>query len=237
MKNVFAVTDNVELFMSLADSLENRRAFMPGLGLVFGEPGLGKSTTANWYCDQIAVKKGNERKPIFIRVLANDTPRKFLARLVMELGQAPEYSAIDIYLQAEAILREIPRLLIVDEVEKLMRDWRGIETLRDLTDQTGIPIIMIGEEGVVNKLARFKRINYRMKAHIMRFKSLSEADLARFAKQVCEVDMDGSAVKQIYEITGGRIGDVLPELYKAEKIAKANDLKMIKGSHLIRKAA
>lgn len=236
MRNIFEMTSNVELFVSVVSSLENRK-FMPGLGLVCGDPGLGKSRTANWYCDRMALKLGNERKPVFIRVLANDTPRTFLQRLVNELGQAPAYATADIYQQAEDILRELSRLLIVDEIEKLMSYWRGIETLRDLTDQTGIPILMIGEEASVRKLARFPRIYYRMKAHIMRFKPLSEKEVGQFAAGICEVELDETAVREIFELSGGKIGDILPELYRAEKIGKANNLKAVKGSHLLKRAA
>lgn len=236
MNNEFQMTSNVELFITLVSSLENRK-FMPGMGLVCGDPGLGKSRTANWYCDQMAVKLGNERKPIFVRALTNDTPRTFLQRLVTELGQAPAYITADVYQQAEDILRELPRLLVVDEIEKLMSYWRGIETLRDLTDQTGIPILMIGEEESVRKLARFPRIHYRMKAHIMRFKPLNEIEVGQFAAKICEVELDESAINYAFEISGGKIGDILPELYRAEKIAKANNLKAVKKSHLLRKAA
>ena len=46
MKNVFAMTGNVELFVSLARSLEQRDRGVDGMGLVFGEPGLGPGLPA-----------------------------------------------------------------------------------------------------------------------------------------------------------------------------------------------
>ena len=53
MKNIFAMTDNVELFVALANSLEKRDRGVDGMGLVFGDPGLGKSRTAIWYADKV----------------------------------------------------------------------------------------------------------------------------------------------------------------------------------------
>jgi hypothetical protein len=71
----------------------------------------------------------------------------------------------------------------------------------------------------------------------MRFTPLSEADVRGFVDQVCEVQLEDSAIAEIHKITGGRIGDIIAELYKAERIARANDLKTIEGSHLRRRAA
>jgi len=229
VKNIFAITSNVELFMSLATSLEKRSQGIPGLGLIFGEPGLGKTRTAIWYADKVGA--------VFIRALATATVRSFLEELVIELGQEPMYRASDIYKQAEKSLSENPRLLIVDEIDRLASRWQAIEALRDLTDQTGVPILMVGMDSSERKLARFRHLYYRMQAHIMRFKPLSEADVKRFAGQLCEVQLGESAISEIYRITGGRIGNLIGEFLKAERIAKANDLKTIEGSHLRRKAA
>ena len=70
----------------------------------------------------------------------------------------------------------------------------------------------------------------------MRFKPLSEPDIRRFADQICEVPLNDSAVMQIHSDTGGRLGDIIPELYKAERIARANDYDTIDAKHLIRRA-
>ena len=229
MRKHFTMTSNVELFISLATSLEKRDYGIPGLGLIFGEPGLGKTRTAIWYADRA--------KAVFVRALATATVRSFLEELVIELGQEPRYFASDIYRQVETILSENPRLVIVDEVDRLASHWKAIEVLRDLTDQTGVPILMIGMSDSERKLARFKHLYYRMKAHIMRFRPLSEEDVRKFAGEICEVYLEDSAISEVYELTGGRIGDVIGELHRIEKIAEANDLTAIAARHLMRRAA
>jgi DNA transposition AAA+ family ATPase len=228
MKKIFAVTANTEMFTELVTSLENRDSGIPGLGLVFGEPGLGKTRTAIWYADKTGA--------VFIRALATATVRSFLEELVVELGQEPMYRASDIYHQAEKSLAENPRLVIVDEIDRLASQWQAIEALRDLTDQTGIPVLMIGMDSSERRLARFKHLYYRMQAHIMRFKPLSEADVGRFAGQICEVGLDESAISQIYRLTSGRIGNLISEFHLAEKIARANDLEIVEAKHLRRAA-
>lgn len=229
MRNLFATTSNVELFVDLCTSLERRDKGIPGLGLIFGDPGLGKTRTAIWYADKVGA--------VFIRALATATLRSFLEDLVIELGQEPMFRTSDLYRQAEGALSENPRLIIVDEIDRLASYWKAIEALRDLTDQTGIPILMVGMDTSERKLARFRHLYYRMKAHIMRFKPLSEPDVRKFVDQLCEVQLADSAISEIHKITGGRIGDIISELYKAERIARANDFKTIEAKHLMRRAA
>jgi len=229
MKPIFAMHSIIERATSLVTSLIERDKGIPGLALIFGPPGLGKTRFGIWLADRIGA--------IFLRALATATLRSFLQDLVFELGVQPMFRAADLYRQARQALSENPRLVIVDEIDRLAASWQAIEMLRDLSDETGIPILMIGMEESERKLVRYRHLFYRMKSHIMRFTPLSEADVRGFVDQVCEVQLEDSAIAEIHKITGGRIGDIIAELYKAERIARANDLKTIEGSHLRRRAA
>ena len=42
MKKVFVKTNNVKRFITMMNNLQNRAEGVPGMGLVYGEPGLGK---------------------------------------------------------------------------------------------------------------------------------------------------------------------------------------------------
>lgn len=237
MKNIFAMHANAEQMFALAKSLTERPRNLPGMGLVYGDPGEGKTRAACRIADLEGRRLGKDAAPIFIRALANDTPRSFLEALVLELGHAPLFRTSDLYRQAETILLERPRLLIVDEIDHLAANWRAIETLRDLTDRTSVPILMIGMTDSERKLARFRHFYYRLKAHILQFKPLTEQDTQRFVEQMAEVALDESAIQFIHDVSGGRIGEILPEILKAERLAQANDLKTIKATHLMRRAA
>ena len=45
MKKVFVKTNNVKRFITMMNNLQNRAEGVPGMGLVYGEPGLGKTQT------------------------------------------------------------------------------------------------------------------------------------------------------------------------------------------------
>lgn len=237
MRNILAKTKYIELAWSMVRSLLKRDPGVPGLGLTYSPPGFSKTRTYIGITDKMAQEVGSHRRPVFIRALANDTSRSFLKNLVIELGQEPRYWATELYSQAEAILKEYPRLIVVDEIDRLISNWKAIETLRDLTDQTGSPIIMIGMDSCERQLARFPHIYYRMKSHILHFEPLSVEGVRDFINQVCEVELDDSAVLKIHQLSGGRIGDCIPEILKAERISRVNDIKIISDHHLIRKAA
>lgn len=47
MKKVFVKTNNVKRFITMMNNLQNRAEGVPGMGLVYGEPGLGNSQKQN----------------------------------------------------------------------------------------------------------------------------------------------------------------------------------------------
>lgn len=49
MKKVFVKINNVKRFISMMNNLQNRAEGVPGMGLVYGEPGLGKTQAINWW--------------------------------------------------------------------------------------------------------------------------------------------------------------------------------------------
>lgn len=49
MKRIFVKTKNVRAFVALAEKLKNAKSNVPKIGLVYGEPGLGKTNTILWW--------------------------------------------------------------------------------------------------------------------------------------------------------------------------------------------
>lgn len=237
MNNLHAMTDLFKNVLSLINLLINPKPGTPKQALVYGDPALGKTTVHLMGADVVAREVGPDRRPIFVRALATDTLGSFLKNLVAELGQEPRYFASDLYHQAETMLLNSPRLIIIDEIDRLLPNRKAIEMLRDLSDQTGCGILMIGMNSCERQLARLPHVYYRMKGNILHVKPLSEEGVRDVVKQLSEVDLDDSAVRKIYEISGGRVGDVIPEILKAEKIASINNIKIVSDHHLVRKVA
>ncbi len=222
MKKVFAKTSNVNAFVSAMTRLLKREDGIPGMSLLFGEPGLGKTRTTLWWCAQ--------NDGVFIRTKKLMTGRWLLEEIVAELGEAPMRRTSDLFRQAVDQLFERPRTLFIDEADYLAHDARVIETLRDLHDTTGTPLVLIGMDQADKKLMRFKHLYDRF-SEIVRFHPLTDADVKSVAEQMAEVKLSEDAVSYIHN-QANRFRRVVVWLYKAEAIAKANSLKEVTMQHL-----
>lgn len=222
MKKIFAKTSNVNAFLGAMQRLHNREEGIPGMALIYGEPGLGKTRTALWWCAQ--------NDGVFVRTKKLMTGRWLLEEIVAELGEAPLRRTSDLFRQAVDQLLEKPRTLFVDEADYLTHDARVIETLRDLHDTTGTPLVMIGMDQADKKLIRYKHLYDRF-SEIVRFHPLTLTDIKVIAEQMCEVKLSDDAIMFIHTQTN-RFRRVMVWLYKAERIAKTNNFKQVTAEHL-----
>lgn len=223
MKRVFAKTQNVERFLASMTRLHSRQEGIPGMALVFGEPGLGKTKTALWW---VAHNDG-----VFIRTKKLMTGRWLLEEIVTELGEAPMRRTSDLFKQAVEQLLERPRTIFVDEADYLAHDPRVLETLRDLHDITGTPIVLIGMDQADKKLARYKHLFDRF-SEVLKFHPLTEVDIRMIANQLCEVPLSDCAVQYIAS-QANRFRRVIVWLYKAETLARTNSLREVTAKHLM----
>lgn len=202
--------------------LHKREDGIPGMSLLFGEPGLGKTRTCLWWCAQ--------NDGAFIRTKKLMNGRWLLEEIVAELGEAPQRRISDIFRQAVDRLLERPTTLFIDEADYLAHDARVIETLRDIHDTTGTPLVLIGMDQADKKLMRFKHLYDRF-SEIIRFHPLSEADVKSVAEQMCECKLSDDAVQHIHS-QANRFRRVVVHLYRAEAIARTNSLKEVTAAHL-----
>ena len=107
MKKVFFITYNVKRFIKMMNNLQQRAEGVPGMGLVYGEPGLGKTFAITWWAIQ--------NNAVYLRCANNMSSRWLLEELVEELGEIPYTKFSDIFNQAVSQLIKQPRIIIVDE--------------------------------------------------------------------------------------------------------------------------
>lgn len=217
MRKVFARTQNVKNFINLMNNLQNRAEGVPGMALVYGEPGLGKTQAVLWWATQ--------NDAIFIRSTNLMSGRWFLEELVEELGEVPYYRSSDLFKQCIRQLKEEPRVIIVDEIDYLAGDANVIETLRDIHDKTNIPIVLVGMAMADKKLMRYRHLYDRI-SEKLKFEPFSQGDIKAIVDQLCEVEMAECAVKFIYNKTN-RFRQIVKMVNKAENITQANGLSLI----------
>ena len=136
MKNVFIKTKNVKRLIALLDEVQKLPPNIPKLALVYGEHGLGKTHSVIWWAtrnDAIYVRANNEM-----------TQNGLLKVIVEELGERPFFFMQENFNLVLKHLRFEPKIIVVDEVDYLVGNKNAIEVLRDIQDNTGVPIVLVG---------------------------------------------------------------------------------------------
>jgi len=217
MRKVFARTQNVKNFINLMNNLQNRADGVPGMALVYGEPGLGKTQAVLWWA--------THNNSVFIRSTNLMSGRWLLEELVEELGEVPLYRSADLFRQSVRQLKHEPRVIIVDEIDYLASDTNAIETLRDLHDKTNVPIVLVGMAMAHKKLMRYRHLFDRV-SEKLKFEAFNQADIKAIVEQLCEVEMTECAINFIYS-KSNRFRQIVRFIYKAEQIAHANGISLL----------
>ncbi len=150
MNKIFVKTQNVKNFIGLVENLISKPKNIPKMGLVYGEPGLGKSQTSLW----LSCKYDG----IYLRASNLMTGRWLLEEMVKELDEIPRFLTSDNFNIVVKKLKQNPQVIFIDEIDYLMNNYKTIETLRDIHDETGCPIIFIGMGLAHRKLERYKHL-------------------------------------------------------------------------------
>ncbi len=186
MNRIFVKTTNVKNFIGLVENLLNKPKNIPKMGLIYGEPGLGKSQTALW----LACKYD----AIYLRATNLMTGRWLLEEIVKEMDEIPRYLTSDNFNLIVQKLKQKPQLIIVDEIDYLMNNLKTIEILRDIHDETNCPIIFVGMGLAHKKLERYKHLFDRF-SEIVKFETFGVNDLSQIVSQLSEVTCTPDTVK------------------------------------------
>lgn len=217
MKKVFVKTNNVKRYITMMNNLQNRAEGVPGMALVYGEPGLGKTQTINWWAFK--------NNAILVRCTQLMSARWLLSEILEEMGEIYGYKISDCFKLVVRNLLVNPQIIIIDEVDYLTVDSRAVETLRDIHDKTNVPIVLVG---MINAKSRLKKFNhlYDRLSEIVKFEKFSKNDIKTIVQELSEVEMTDCAIRYIYTNLN-RFRQIVKVINKSEIIAKANGLNSI----------
>jgi len=188
----FVNTPNVRMFTSKMDAL-GIGAGEGRLGLVFGRAGRGKTRTAQWY----AAKE----KCRYLRVVTVWSELDFLKGLCREVG------VIDPPHRRGACFAEIidkmvhdPRPVFVDELEKM--NVRMLDLIRDLSDISTAPFVLIGEEELATVMKRNRRVWSRT-FQTMEFQPIGVPDILMFCGDTTSITIEADVAGLIHQYSDG----------------------------------
>lgn len=213
MRNRLAITKSVAALQLAYEALASRDIGIPGMALVHGYTGAGKTTAVT--------KLVNTTKGVYVRAMRTWTPNTMLARIVAELGGTPmnRNAAMVDFIVSE--LQAQNRPLFVDEADYLVANADMIETLRDVHDLSSMPVVMVGMEDIERRLAMRKQLARRI-SHWVEFLRSDLEDARAITDAVCEVAVDDELVAILHADSGGSVGLMVVGLARIEQLARAN---------------
>ncbi len=168
---------NLELVRTAVERLTNRSNGLPGLAVLYGPAGYGKTTAA------CAV--GNELRAYIVQMRSAWTRKTLLEKVLTEMGIKPHGTIPQMLDTACTQLAASGRMLIIDEFDYCVRSDSMVELVRDLHEGGGAaPILLLGEELLPQKLKKWERFHSRVLSWIPA-QPISVADAAALAPIYC----------------------------------------------------
>ncbi|MEW6648190.1 MAG: ATP-binding protein [Pseudomonadota bacterium] len=233
MKSEFARTKNVMRFLTGTTVVSERGAPEASWMLVHGKAGYGKTGTLMWW----AARTG----AIYLRAKERWSPRWFLQELVEAAGASPAHYSKALMEQAVGLITRAQDeaeydssrypAVIIDEADNTTHDSGILETARDLSDLTEIPVILSG-------MARFTRFIQKRDQIYSRFAEIVEYgpndadDVRAVCSQLAEVTVADDLIERITHESHGRVRSILNAIARCETHAKRNRLTTLTADHM-----
>jgi hypothetical protein len=191
MKSKIVPIKNIARVAEAADALMHRPHGMPGMGVVHGESGLGKTTTISYLVNQV--------NGVFVRAMANSSPSSLLGDILHELDVAPRGGCAQMTRAAVEALAASNRPLFIDEMNLVLDSRRAremSETMRDIHDLSTVPVILVGDDTVLPRLQHREQLYNRM-AQQVRLQRCDAEDARMLADRLCEVRIEDDLLEAI----------------------------------------
>lgn len=218
MRSKIVPISNIARLADAANALIHRTPGMPGMGLVEGHTGLGKTTAFAWLTIQ--------HNGVFVRALAATTTRSLLDSICKELGVGRRATNVDTIEAIVQRLAETGRPLFIDEADYLLSKKMLIETLRDIHDLSTVPVILIGMHGFRRKVEHLQQLTGRI-AQRVEFEPATADDAALLIKSLADVDVAADLVRKLHSDAHGSVRLMIVGLARIEQFARARNLARI----------
>ncbi len=193
-----------------------------GLGLVYGKPGLGKSTWAS----RTAFGKGY----IYLRLESTTTPKNFAQRLLTSLacrynyGNVPTCGATNtIFKRCMAILENHEdAVIIVDEIDYSFNNKQLLGAIRDIVDETLSIVILVGMQNAKEKLLQVNEYYFDRCNVFCEFSSSDKKDISELCRQVMDKTPNEAMQEMIYRESTGNLRRAVKLIYGVENAIGGN---------------
>ncbi|MGH8012488.1 MAG: AAA family ATPase [Candidatus Binataceae bacterium] len=208
---------NLRALHSALEILRTRDPGVPGLGLCWGGVGLGKTTALSWLSNQPSING------LYVRAMRMWSPSAMLGVLMRELGAAQLGRCAPMIDFIADALRKNGRCLLIDECDYCAYDGRLIDTLRDICDVSGAPMLFVGTDSFRRKITVRDQLAGRISQWI-EFQPASLKDARTVSDDLCEVRIEEDLLADLHHAARGSMRGLVVGLSRIEHFAKVRGL-------------
>jgi DNA transposition AAA+ family ATPase len=215
-----AAIKNIAGCYNLVLRLQQRGGQDTNIGVMHGHSGVGKS--------QSSILAQNKFGAIRIKVGESWNKKTLVESILQELGvNNPVGSTARLVRDAIRRLSDDPnRPLFIDEADKLILN-NAIEIVREIADDANIPVLLIGEEMLPQKLAKIERVHNRILGWFPA--QFCDAEDARLLADlfVPNVSINDDLLEKARIDGGGRIRRIVSSLAEMREFSRNTGLKAL----------
>ncbi|KGE77672.1 AAA family ATPase [Halomonas salina] len=212
--NTIVPLTNVGLLASAVENVTNRPPELPGIAVMYGFSGYGKSLAAAY--------TANLHRAYYLQCRESFTKKAFVQAMLREMGITPTKTLNDMIDQVAEQLSRSGRPLIIDDVQYIL-EKAAANLITDLYEASQGTLILIGEEHVPTAMSRrLERLHNRVLEWVpAQPASLDDVSLLA-AKSYPEIEIDDDLLEMVNTRVGGCLRRVAVNLYQIHAEALAN---------------
>lgn len=216
--NTIVPLTNVGLLAQAVESATNRPPELPGLVVMYGPSGYGKSLAAAY--------AANLHRAYYVECRESWTKKAFLIAILREMGIIPMKTLSEMVDQVAEQLSRSGRPIIIDDVQYVI-DKTAANVLTDIYNASQGTLILIGEERVPASMARLERLHNRVLEWVPA-QAASLGDVIELAQSSYpDVEMDEGLLDEVRKRVKGCLRRIAVNLYRIHSEALANNWKYV----------
>jgi replication-associated recombination protein RarA len=200
---------------------------MVGLGLLYGKPGLGKTT----YASRMAFSKGY----VYIRLESTSTPKNFALQLLDALyarlgipSHAFQGTANGLFRKCLALLEDHgDTVIVIDEIDYAFARPDLLGMIRDIVDETLAIVILVGMQNARERLLQINEYYFDRCNIFYEFTPVNRADISLLCKEIMEVAYAPEVVEYVHFHACGNLRKAMKIIHTIEQAAQVKGIDTI----------
>ncbi|MBL8396629.1 MAG: ATP-binding protein [Candidatus Accumulibacter sp.] len=188
---------NLSLVRIASERLMSRTSGLPGMAVLYGPAGYGKTTAA--------LALANENRSYFVQMRSAWGRKALLEKILEEMGAKTAGTIPQLLDQVCEQLACSGRMLMIDEFDYCIRNDGLIELVRDIYEGSQSTLLLLGEELLPQKLKRWERFHSRVLSWIPA-QPISRHDAEILVPIYCpNVVVNRDLLDHLVKISGGSV--------------------------------